>query len=281
MAVTNPTIINMDQFDTNELLKLESRAPDTYNAKMMIRGNSLLSSVYVKSITPGATLKVNYFDTTTGTDGIGERFDLNSHALIDDTAAGKTFRLVIPRIHNKPQVEVIVAGGTVEFGVYITVIADFPITGSILDGQEAALAGDGGIPIVVFDPADGKFYLLRGTGGALAVDPDAVGLGHVFTGVGAISPGPETVVISETVPAGKTWRLRYGEIACRGFGKWRLLRDGVLIAGGVTSAAREHDRVSLPQGLVATAGQVIELRYTYTHGPASIDISAFLGVTII
>ena len=120
------TVINLDQFETSELLEFSSRSDGTYKAQMMIRGNSILSSVFVKSISPGATLKVNYFDTTSGTEQLSERFDLNSHALITDADAGETFRIVVSRIHNKPIIEAVVTGGTVEFGVYVTVVSDFP-----------------------------------------------------------------------------------------------------------------------------------------------------------
>jgi hypothetical protein len=120
------TVLNLDQFETRQLLELESRGPGTYEVQMMIRGNSLLSSVFVKSISAGATLKVNYFDTSSGTVQDSERYDLQSHILLTDADAGTTNRIIVPRIHNKPIAEVIVTGGTVEFGVYITVVADFP-----------------------------------------------------------------------------------------------------------------------------------------------------------
>jgi hypothetical protein len=120
------TVINLDQFETSELLEFATRSDGTYKAQMMIRGNSILSSVFVKSVSPGATLKVNYFDTTSGTEQLSERFDLNGHALITDADVGKTFRIVVSRIHNKPIIEAVVTGGTIEFGVYVTVVSDFP-----------------------------------------------------------------------------------------------------------------------------------------------------------
>jgi hypothetical protein len=135
-----PTTVNLDQFETKAAYELESRGVGTVYQQMMIRGNSILSSVYVKSIDVGATLSINYYDTTTGDDGTGERFDLKSHAIITDADAGKTFRIVVPRIHNKPKIEAIIAGGNVEFGVYITVVADFPNEESF-SGATAQFAG--------------------------------------------------------------------------------------------------------------------------------------------
>ena len=43
---------------TNTALELAVRAPGTHRVKMAIRGNALLSSVYITSADPGATLKV-------------------------------------------------------------------------------------------------------------------------------------------------------------------------------------------------------------------------------
>lgn len=273
------TTVNLDQFETKAVFELESRAASTYLRQLMIRGNALLSSVYIKSASAGATLKVNYFDTTSGDTNTGERYDLLSHSLLTDANVGDTVRLLIPRIHNKPQVEAIVTG-TVEFGLYVTVVADFPVDlQGALDGQTADLLADDGLPISVYDPSDGKFYLLRGPGGYIATDPEGPGDGKVLQATSAISVGPEVTILTGTVPAGKTWRVRYSELVCRGHGRWRLLLDGVRIGGGLTSAAREHDRVSLPSGLKATAGQILEVKYTYGHGPANIDIDAFIGVT--
>lgn len=162
------TTVNLDQFETKAVFELESRAASTYLRQLMIRGNALLSSVYIKSASAGATLKVNYFDTTSGDTNTGERYDLLSHSLLTDANVGDTVRLLIPRIHNKPQVEAIVTG-TVEFGLYVTVVADFPVDlQGALDGQTADLGADDGLPISTYDPSDGKFYLLRSSGGVLS-----------------------------------------------------------------------------------------------------------------
>lgn len=161
------TTVFLGEYETKTLLEVESRTAGLTLVRMMVRGNSLLSSVYVRSITPGATLKINYFDTTSGTEASPERFDLNGHGLIDDTAAGETFRILVPNLHNKPLMEAIVVGGTVEFGVYASMVTTFPLSGNILDAQNAVLAADGGLPIAVYDEALGKFFLLRGSGGVL------------------------------------------------------------------------------------------------------------------
>lgn len=187
------TTVNLDQFETQTALELLARGAGTYRAKMMVRGNSLLSSVYIKSASPGATLKVNYFDTTSGDESTGERFDLTSHALLTDANVGQTHRIVVSRLHNKPQIEAIVTSGTVEFGVYVTAVADFPVsfdgasvaiegpvtvTGTValsdskLNASTVELGTDKGLPVLTYDPSDGKFYLLRSTGGVLRTTVD-------------------------------------------------------------------------------------------------------------
>jgi hypothetical protein len=278
MAATTQTTVFLGEYETKTLLEVESRAAGTTFVKMMLRGNSLLSSVFVKSITAGATLAVNYFDTTTGDEATPERFNLNSHALITDTAAGTTFRILVPRIHNKPQLEVIVTGGTVEFGVYATLVGDFPLSGNIIDGQLANLLADGGIPISVYDPGDGKFYLLRGASGFIGVDVEGPGQGIVLEATASIATGPEASILSSVVPVGKTWRMAYGAVVCRGYGRWRLTVDGARIAGGATGPEKPHDEARIPRKLEATAGQTVELFYTYNIGPPGMPIDAFVGL---
>ena len=44
-----PDILNLNHFDTLPAFLVESRGPGTYRKKMEIQGNSLLSSIFVKS----------------------------------------------------------------------------------------------------------------------------------------------------------------------------------------------------------------------------------------
>lgn len=169
MAITNTTA-NLDQFETKAVVPLSIYAPGTNFYKMMIRGNSILASVFVKDIPIGAAVDIEFFDTTTGTELTPERFDLASFKTLTSADNGKTFRILVPRIHNKPQIEVNVAGAACEFGIYITVVSDFPQESPYLDGQDASLASDRGNAGVLYDPSDGKFYLARGTGGIQTVE---------------------------------------------------------------------------------------------------------------
>ena len=59
-------VIRLTTAQTRDLLPLETRAAGTYLVDLLIEGNSLLSTVFVKSIT--GTVQVNYHESTTGRD---------------------------------------------------------------------------------------------------------------------------------------------------------------------------------------------------------------------
>lgn len=106
----------------------------------------------------------------------------------------------------------------------------------------------------------------------------AEGEGKVLEASDNLTVGAEVSLIDQTVPANTTWILRYAELVFRGLGRWRMTVDGVRVAGGLNSAGREHDRVDLPPGLQAEAGQAVKVLYTYNHGPANLSVDAFVGL---
>ena len=62
-------------FDTQNFFLLEPRPAGTYTAVLSVQGNSILSTLYIKSLDPGATVKANYYEDTLG--GLsGERKEL-------------------------------------------------------------------------------------------------------------------------------------------------------------------------------------------------------------
>lgn len=274
------TKVFLGEFETKALFDLGTRAAGTYRVKMMTRGNSLLSSVFVKSLSVGASIEVKYFQTTSGTEDDNERFDLASHGVLSGAIAGKTFQIVVPDIHNKPQCEVIVSGGNVEFGVYATLVGYTVQPGVYLDGQNADLLADGGIPIVVYDDASGKFFLLRsGADGGMAVTVSEPP-GKVLTATVSISPSVSAqTVYSGVVPVGKKWRVRYAELVAAGYGAWALHVNALEQGGGYVGPPRMHDRTTLPKFVEATAGQVVEVKYLYEHGPSGIPATAYVGIT--
>lgn len=242
-------------------------------------GNSVLSSAYVKSGSGTALVKWFDYHSSNGEESAA-RFDLAEHPVL---SSGQKHRMLVTKIHNNARVEITVAGAPAEVMVLATLVSDFPVDlgAGKLDAATADLAQDEGLPVVVYDPDQGKFFLLRGPGGYIATDPEGPGDGFVLEDTQALAPGPEIALLSVSVPSGKVWRLRYAELVSRGYGRWRMTVDGVRVAGGITSPAHEHDRVALPSGLRAEEGQVVEVLYTYSHGPANLDVDAFVGATEI
>lgn len=123
MVANVSSVPQLNEFESapNGIFNLATRGVGTEIRRLSIRGNSFLSGVYVKSMSVGATLKINYYDYTTD-DGT-ERNPLNSHTLITSTST-EADKVLVTRFHDKPVCEYVVTGGTVEFSVYITVIAD-------------------------------------------------------------------------------------------------------------------------------------------------------------
>lgn len=111
------TRVSLNEFHTQCALKAESRGPGTYEVKTSLRSYAMLSTLFVSAVDAGATIKVNYYEQTTGS-ALGERFDLRGHDLVDDTA---TFpysdKICIPKLHSSLIMEVIITGGNVTFGV--------------------------------------------------------------------------------------------------------------------------------------------------------------------
>ncbi len=158
-------------FESTVALQLAARGPGTYTQQFLVEGNSIISSLFIETADPGATVKVNWYDTTVGSD-VGERFDLGSHPLYTGPIGPITDRQVIARVHNKPVVEIIVTGGNVTFGIYVTIVSAFATAGDaalVSDNQTVQLGADKGTPQAIYDPVAGKWYFAQGTGGVQSV----------------------------------------------------------------------------------------------------------------
>lgn len=272
-------------FESTDLFEFGDRGPDVYLLDLMTQGNSLLSTLFIKTIDPGATITVEYFDRGAGRDQ-GEAFLVATHGpfVAADIPLSPPYlsnKQIVTRCHDKPFVRLTISGGNVACGLYITVVNDFPFNANVRDAQDASLETDGGLPISVYDPTEGKFYFLRGDHGLLNFNATITEpAGNTRTGTQVVDQGEEPSFFW-TVPALKTWKLRYAEVASRGFGRWQLFVDGDRKAFGVTSSIHEHDRVDLPGFIQASAGEVIELRYLYSYGPSDIQVDAAIGFSEI
>jgi len=126
--------ITLREFESNAAVPLGTYADDDLVKRFQIHGNALLSSVYVKSISGGGSLNVQYYTTTTDANG-GEKDYLEGHDLITalNSPAIKPYKALINRFHQNVYLEVTVVG-TVQFSVFTTIIADMA-----LDINEAAV----------------------------------------------------------------------------------------------------------------------------------------------
>ena len=146
MTLKASTTVFLRPNESTCALRFEPRVAGTYRARYAVDGNGLYSTLFVKSVDPGASIQVNYFETSLG-NGRGERIDLESHTLVD---ASGTFPLsdqvIIPTFHRNLEVEAIVTGGSAEFGVYSS-SKEFSVADKLLiENGEIPVALDAGSP---------------------------------------------------------------------------------------------------------------------------------------
>lgn len=169
MSVRLGDLLQLREYQTNHLCLVDTRSPETYVRAMLTEGNSMLSSVFIESIDPGASLEVNYWDSSAGNPDV-ERYDLGSHGLLGATG---TYRRLITKIHNKPNIECIVRNGNVKFGVYVTVVSSFASdtdSSLILDGQSSQPAIDKGMIIAGLHEDSSTLQFFRISDNGLLVD---------------------------------------------------------------------------------------------------------------
>lgn len=156
-------------YEAKTIVPIDIFAAGTYDFFMgMPAGNSLLSTLFVQDLDPGATVKVNYWDSGPGGgETPGERIDLEGHKLISTAPISE--RRIITRISNKPRIEIIVTGGSATLGIHIAVVTDFPMEPALLDGSTADLDVDKGSPFMILG-SDGKWYAWRGDNGVGQVE---------------------------------------------------------------------------------------------------------------
>lgn len=213
MTIRN-VVTRASQYETIIPFALEQRAEGEYINHLHIQGNSLLCSVYVSQIDVGATLHVDYFDTTTG-DREGEEYILGAHPTL--SVAPMTNRITITRIHEAPRIRVRVVGGSARFGVMMTVVTSFATdldAALIFDEQVANLLRDKAIPIAGYDNT-GKYNFIRVQDGILQVGGE-VTAGELFINkrlynevLGQL-PSTDVTLINYTVPVGKLFRWLEG-----------------------------------------------------------------------
>lgn len=175
MSVINLPLVQIKEFETQELFPLREVSPGTYHIPLQIQGNSLLSSLLVTDVSHGASIEVNYFQTTTGEE-TEERSPLVSHAAkFAGSSAADT--IIVARVHLKPVVEVVISGGNVTFGLMVTMVSAFAsdIESSLFKDDYQIVGTERGIPLMVVDDASGRMKFVRSKDGKLITNIEPSG----------------------------------------------------------------------------------------------------------
>lgn len=272
MAEVLPDVIQLKDGETLSLFTLESRPAVAQQKRMSILGESILSSVFLKSSSPGMSLDVKYFDTTTGTNPEdGERFDLNGHITLTDADVGETNRILVSRIHNKPICEVTVTGaGTMEFGVYVSVRSEVAADLTLYkDGDVVEILEDQGQPVMCYDEDAGTFNFIRCKDGGLpVVPPEGIGTPFYLRGGITVAPGTTQNMISFTVSGGTVRKIHKVNISASNDGYFSLESGAVEIASGIIDTTNRNVSFTFDPPRPIAAGVLVELKYLSESEPS-------------
>jgi hypothetical protein len=250
---------------------------------MEIRGNAILSTIFIKSADPGATVEVKYFQTTSGTIDVNERLDVTSHPVKDAANTLESSQIIVTRIHNKPVIEYIVTGGNVEFGVYVTVTDELAsdIDSALhLDDSDVDVLAHKGIPLVCYDEAAGKWRLLRCVDGSLQIGVEEPGDLLFRQGSTATNfAGNPNSLDSFSVPVDKKYRFKRLSISCFADGIFTLTAGGVIIAKGRTGPSVLNPHFKFDPYREIAAGAAVSLTYSLLGtSPSDCTVDWFMQI---
>ena len=219
--------------ETGKILPLGTYEPDTYLVPISPSGNSILSSLLVLSLTPGASVTVNYFQTTSANEQ-EERTVMMGHLPVT-VASLSADQILVTRIHNKVYAEIIVAGGPCRIGLFGTVVSSVAsdIDSALKrDGQVANLLVDKGIPVLGLDD-DGTFKILPFVDGRIPVEATIViATGAPVSVSGATSSVPtglQVDVLSYLVPVGKRLTIHRLDFGGNNIARYSAVADALAI----------------------------------------------------
>lgn len=265
---------------TNNIFKRDVWAPGLYQVPLIIAGNSLFSSVWAKSMAVGASIKVRYFETTSGNIG-EERVDIFEHAELTPALLnpqyGYTTQGTVTPFHNKPVLEVEVTGGACEFGVYATVVDTFAsdLDAALkFDQQVFNSLQDKGIPIIGLDETTGLFNIIRTRNGLLGFTTD---IGDPFREVAAstiASIDGDKTVLTFTVGSGIDRSISRAVVSTYGHGVATLRFGSEVIAKARTDAGQPNGAIILTPSQPAPSGTTVSLSFSLAETrviPISLD----------
>jgi hypothetical protein len=269
-------VLRLKTFQTQTIFKLESRPAATYEQELLIEGNSLLSTVFVEQIDPGATVKVNYYEDTTGRLA-GERKELPGHP-IQSAASLDPSKITVTPFHNTPVIEVIVAGGSAKFSVHITVVNSFATdldAALQFDGETFVPTSDKGLPGMYLDEDTGEMRFYRGDADGIKVSLPDEGEPYFLDGVtSAITPlGTVVTLDSFTVPVGATRKLETIFFSSNHPGTWTLSAGGSIIASGRVQAGHPDSLFSFSPFRPIAPSTLVTLNFCARPGRTAGDVS--------
>ena len=282
-----PRVVQLVEYQSGELFELDPlkdgspRAPGTYLQLAETKGNSILSSVFVESIDPGATLKINYYDTTTGAT-VGERYELTGHDLILDTIPPlTTLRIMVSRIHHRIAAEAVVTGGNCKFSLYVTVVSssvsDLDQT-LIRDGDTWLPTISKAIPIACLNETTGEMKFIRCPLKVEVVGDFSDGTPYFLRGQINADPGNTVTVLTDTVPALTTRKLKKLWVTALNDGFFSLEAGGLEIAYGRIDNVAHNISFNFEPPRPISAGVLLELKYISDSEPTmTCGITAFLS----
>ena len=278
------TLFRLNLYDSLAILPVQILPIGTKIIGAAPYSNSLLSTVWVKTLDVGASVLVKWYDIGPGGGEFpGERVYLAEHKAI--STADTSDRVIIPRLHNKAYAEIIITGGHVEIGIYVTAVSTFPLDAPYKDGQSANLLLNGGNANVIYSPVDNKFYLVTGlpdgslnvnvTGGTI-IEGNYEPL--ILSARTQTTPTINQTLINETIPTGKEYRIRNVRLITRCYGSFLLYADSVIIGEGKTSPAESNVKYDISPYWPVLQGKIIKVDFIQNYG-AAMDVSAYLQVT--
>lgn len=133
--------------------------------------------------------------------------------------------------------------------------------------------GDGNTERFVFDAT--AHDLLQQAVDALG---GTAGIQKHFSDDDVTTPGSEQTVISQVVPAGKSWKIYSASASCRSDLKVSLYKNTALINSSRNTPANSDAQILLLPYLSAASGDTIEIKLLSANYNAASDVTSFLNL---
>lgn len=275
------------EFNNETVFILESRPAGEYISNMLIKGNSILSTLTVTQLDPGTTVQVDYIENTSQQAAdAGQSILLDEHTTVDGTSVLPFVnKITVTRIHSTPKVRVTITGGSATLEVHTTVVASFASdldAALVFEGDTYVVDRTKAIPIAGYDHETGLMNFVHVDDGVLQVSSsDEVIDRRLYNESIALTPSPTyTEHINYEVPTGKQFKWLGGFGSGNNGGKWRVTIDGVTYL--VMRNAYDQPNVELhhSRGILLSAGQilVVEVRNTNQYNTSGDYESAIYGI---